>query len=468
MPLRSGRVVNAVSSVPVNAILTFVEVFMAKSAIVVAIEGLGTNMLGSYGGPWSQTNAVDSFAARGIVADQFWLDHDQNRSLYRSLLYGWHACEAPERLGSSLLHLLHARGIESHLVHDRVEGLEDAKEQFSTSFELSTSEKDHELSTENWDASCMADCFATALSLWADADASSLLWIHSKGWNGPWDAPYDYRAALGGEEDPPAPRGTERPESWFDSSSDPDLLFGWTQAAAAQARLLDQAWEWVDAAIEQRGMGDDCLVLLMGLGGYPLGEHGFVGPRLSAPYAERMHSPLILRFGKQRMLGDRLRVPTHPMDLWRTLLEWFEIDVSALVGEPIRRLSRPIRELYEGDVSPDGNNASPHLAVSSGGVALRVGHWCAVWKGDSLLEEQQEMPTSSGSQVATSALFDRGPVELFLHPEDRWQQNDVANRAHDVVQCLNEYRDAYLRWIRNSNVSEPIPAAPELILEQPL
>ncbi len=44
---------------------------MSQSILVVSIEGLGTNMLGAYGGPWAPTPNLDHFAARSFYSISF-------------------------------------------------------------------------------------------------------------------------------------------------------------------------------------------------------------------------------------------------------------------------------------------------------------------------------------------------------------------------------------------------------------
>lgn len=448
---------------------------MSKSAIVIAIEGLGTNMIGAYGGPWASTPNLDAFAAQAIVCDQFLLDTDSIAGLYRSMFWGQHGLAAWDRNAPTLLQRLEAKGLSSLLVHDAAWAADWIVPSFSESIDLTRDPRTAlEVSEDDWETACMPETLGVALDAWHQStERSSLLWIHCQGWNGPWDAPYVYREALGDEDDPPPPQGIDRPEEWFDAASDPDLLFGWTQAAAAQSKLLDQAWAWIDSALEDRQQLDDCLVILLGLGGYPLGEHGAIGPRLARPYAERMHVPCVIRPGKEWHIGRRIHSLTRPSDLHATLLSWFDNEVQD-DGDPkseeVSTPSRSLMKLSSSELLKSTKHLLPYPMVTAQGLGFRIGPWWALWNWEHPIEDFEEryhhvQSTGDGGKWGELPSRSSG-VELYLLPEDRWQQNDIANRAGSVVEAIEAFADAWLAWQTSDATAAP-PSIPSLLLDPP-
>lgn len=411
---------------------------MAKSAIVIALEGLGTNLLGSYGGPWASTPELDQFASRSLLLDQLWLDSTDLPSLYRSMWFGRHFAETgnQEDSAQALTTLLDQHGLTSWLVTDRTEvaSLVGA-EAFADALALDLAS---EAPVDEWQESRLAKWFESALGSWAaeEEERPSLLWIHGRGWLGEWDAPYPIRQSLVDEEDPPPPSGMSPPQHRI-SRDDADLIFGWSQAAAAQAIVLDRAWQWLDQTLEALQLADDCLIILIGLNGYPLGEHGVMGMELECMHAERLHVPCLIRPGLSLPLGRRSTTLAQPADLWRTLLDWFDIPQH-------RELERKSSHSWLASFQSPPSNSPRHAALSysAGGSAMRVASWSALW---------QTNPQSSDNNEPQS--------KLFVHPEDRWQRNDVACRASQTLLELTAYRQQWMDWITSpSMAAEPQPS----------
>ncbi|MFN9916668.1 MAG: hypothetical protein ACK53L_29030, partial [Pirellulaceae bacterium] len=66
---------------------------------------------------------------------------------------------------------------------------------------------------------------AQAFEHWiARMDTLPWLWIHSRGLDGPWDAPYEYRCAMCGDGDPLPPNETSPPRAQLKPGSDPPAL----------------------------------------------------------------------------------------------------------------------------------------------------------------------------------------------------------------------------------------------------
>ncbi|MCA9160204.1 MAG: sulfatase-like hydrolase/transferase, partial [Planctomycetales bacterium] len=63
------------------------------SAVVVVIEGLGTNLVGAYGSSTAITPTLDQMASQGVLLDQCFLDSQQLHEQLRSLWTAAHALQ---------------------------------------------------------------------------------------------------------------------------------------------------------------------------------------------------------------------------------------------------------------------------------------------------------------------------------------------------------------------------------------
>jgi hypothetical protein len=61
-----------------------------RYVVIVTVEGLGTNLVGCYGGAIAPTKNLDSFACRSIVFDQFWADTYRPIDTLESMWTGVH------------------------------------------------------------------------------------------------------------------------------------------------------------------------------------------------------------------------------------------------------------------------------------------------------------------------------------------------------------------------------------------
>lgn len=409
---------------------------MNRTAIVVSIEGLGTNLLGPYAAPWAATPSLNDFASHALTLDQCWLDHDDPTRLLPAIWRGAHALQnhpAPEyNLGRQLAQAQ----LDSWFLSDDPTLIARSEEaDFGQAIPIPIQQICEQ---RHWESCHLAKWMETGLGLWVDDEQRPpLLWLHSQGWKGPWDAPYELRQALVDEEDADPPRDSTPPELPLDEDAF-DLAFGWAQAAAAQAQVLDQAWDWIDEALNSLGLYDQCLVVLLGLGGYPLGEHGYIGCRERSFYAERLHSPCILRPGSQLPLCRRSGHLTHPFHLWATLLDWFQCPSN---------LASHSRSWLAPSFSLPNQQSNVALCTTSTGRAMRVGSWGAIY------------PNPAPS------LQDPSP-ELYLHPEDRWQRNDVSRRAPHIIDAASEFMQAYSHWLEH-HPEKPAPTPPAILLERP-
>ena len=419
---------------------------MARRAIVVAVEGLGCNMLGAYGGSWVETPELNASSIRALTCDQFWLDSIRLPSLYRSLWFGWHAAEQPANVGQSLAERVSRSHLDSMLVTDQSELIHVAgAEDFQQIVKVAGIENDD----DDQPQTAVGNLFETALGSWLACEESpALLWIHSRGWRGPWDAPYDWREELKGEDDPDPPQETEPPEIDLNDESDPDIVLGWAQAAAAQARVLDEAWGWLRSTINDDPNPSELLVVLVGLQGYPMGEHRTIGLHRDMLHAERVHCPLIL-WECSAELGRRSNELVQPADLRATLAEWLQLPVEQ---EVVRRCSQDLLKLQSQNRSHRWTNRNQFAFAQHKKMwMLRTPSWCGLQSGKSLADDQT---------------YETG-VELYVHPEDRWQRNDVARRAVEITNAITQLQSEVASWYTSKPENTTLPTIPTSLIESP-
>ena len=98
------------------------------------------------------------------------------------------------------------------------------------------------------------------------------------------------------EGDPPPPDSAEVPDRLLDDNPDPDDVWGVSQSYAGQVSLLDTCLGALEDFLQGSPLASDTLFALTSARGFPLGEHGRIGPCDDALYGELVHVPLALRF----------------------------------------------------------------------------------------------------------------------------------------------------------------------------
>ena len=269
-------------------------------AVVLVVDGLSAPYLGPYGNTWLETPAFNRLAAESLLWETV-LIHDPD------LLRGYDAYWPgrmktspggfPEDASSgeaiSLFDRLHARDVAVHMLSsDRRLQQHPLFEQIDHFDDLALIEEPSELADE-MESTELARFFANALDAWQQMDDSSLLWLHSTGMEGPWDAPYELRAQFADEDDPEPLRDPRPPRFRLenDQQIDPDVRHRLMCGYAGQISLLDACFEIFLQAIRNR---KDTLLIVTSTGGYPLGEHRSVGRSEGHLYRELLHVPLLI------------------------------------------------------------------------------------------------------------------------------------------------------------------------------
>jgi hypothetical protein len=423
------------------------------NAICLVIDRLHCGYLGCYGNGWVGTPGIDALACESFVLDGAYLDAPSLDSLYRSYWLGQHALAhsgpaAVGRIGNpsyaeqpgctpaarivdpshGLPRRLAAAGVATTLLTDDAAV---ARHPLAVPFDQIAelpSEAPARAAVEPEDTQA-ARFFAAALDAARAARPPFLVWAHSQGMAGCWDAPRELREQYVAPEDPSPPDFVQPPAIVLPADPDPDELLGIRQAYAAQVSVFDSCLEALLETLRDSPFLGETLFVLLSARGYPLGMHGHVGsPPAEAErlYGELTSIPWLLRLPNGVGAADRSSALVQPADLCATLADWFQCGPLApradggLTSPPGRKLAEQVG----------------HMVMSQSLLPLARGEAMA-------LRDRAAIVSPSGERaLRTPAWYARfsGPdaAALYVKPDDRWEINDVASRCPEVTDAMRQ------------------------------
>lgn len=394
---------------------------MPRNVVVIAIDRLGAGWLGPYGNTWVETPTLNQLAAESVLCEFLVSDSHDLEAIYRSLLTGqpaWHTTTADP--SATLPQLANAAGYQTLLVTDAAAVAHHPSAAAFEQIDLLAWQRAAR-SAKNSDKTRSAEVFSAAIEALAASSRPRLLWIHAAAMNAAWDAPLALREQVTAEGDPAPLELVEPPACELAKGYDPDQLLGMVQAYAAEVMSLDTALATLLKGIDAACDPAETLLILTSPRGYPLGEHRRVGLTGDALRGEVLQVPLLIRYPGCAGRLTRLSGLQQPSDL-------FAILSGAIQSEDLFPLEKQARECV--------------IASAGDELALRTRHWF--------------YRESSDSEVQRS--------ELYTKPDDRWEVNEISQRAADVCEAFGELAN----WIRdNRNLpSRPsLPTLPEIVTQ---
>lgn len=360
--------------------------------IVLAIDGLRASALGAYGNTSFLTPALDQLAAESLVLDACFADTTDLAQIYRSLWQSMHPLQ-PEAIGGTaetLPRQLSERGYAATLITDdpAVVALPMA-DLFDECVQIPIVPADK---ADDIADTSLARLFAAACEQIQNT-GPQFIWLHARGMYGPWDAPLVLQEPLleQDEGDPDPCDAVEPPSIADDRGVDPDEAYRWNCGYAAQVMVLDECLDGLQSYLREIGVWDQCRLVLCGVRGFPLGEHGRIGGVDERLYVEQLHVPMLVRRPNGAGRLERTSRLVSQTELLPMLLD---------------RVVPPREAL---------------IASSPGGLrAIRTADWCL------RCEPQADDDTADGPTC-----------ELYVRPDDRWEANDVAGLCPDVVEELS-------------------------------
>jgi len=396
------------------------------NAICLVVDRLHLGYLGAYGNTWIETPQFDRLASQGFLFDQFVIDSPHLEFLCRSYWQGVHALARAEagQERAPLPSLLGVRGVTTALVTDEPAV---ADHPLASAFDRRL-EIDALPVTEpapTMEETHLARCFAEMIEWLRDAPEPFFLWCHLMGLGAAWDAPLERRRAYADEDDPPPPESVTVPNRLLEPDCDPDEVLGISQAYAGQVSLLDTCLGALAKALEASRAGRETLLVLVGARGFPLGEHRRVGACDNALYGELVRAPLVMGFPGRLGAAARSQALVEPADLWATILDWFEV-----ADAPASLTGRSLLPVVRGDLEA----LRDRLCI--------MGH-----------------DASRAGLTPFWYLRKTDALELFVHPDDFWQVNNVSDRCPEVAGMMEAMISQYFQAVQSnqSPYSSPLP-----------
>lgn len=372
------------------------------SAIILVVDRLGAAYLGPYGNTWLETPGFNRLASEGLVCEQLLAASPDLSTTYQHYWFGTPARE------HSLPALARAAGCRAVLLTD--EELVAAAPGSADFDEIQFIRPGSERASSTDDVEDTAffhliDAASELLATWRIGTQPQLLWIHARGMNGPWDAPQELRAQFADEEDPTPSDIVVPPNQWTPKDFDPDQLLSLNHAYAGQVSVIDLGLQALLAAVNELPQRDSILLTLTSPRGYPLGEHLRIGECDQALYDELLHVPAILRFPGREGALFRTQELVQPADLFVTIAE------AAKWSAPSDNTNRSLLRLIRQD------NFESREYIEAKGPDQRLIR-TAAWQLRAVRDQEEEK------------------YELYVKPDDRYEVNDVASRAPQIVEQL--------------------------------
>ncbi|QDU30752.1 Sulfatase [Anatilimnocola aggregata] len=385
-----------------------------RSVIVLVIDRLGAGFLGPYGNTWLETPAFNQLASKSLLCEQMIGSSPDLATIYRDYWLGADACGQTKSLPA----IAKAAGCSAILLTDdeevqRLAGSAD----FDECHFISTSRDNSQFQQPVDDpaASAFAAVMELARELLRTRPQPCFLWIHARAMNGLWDAPVELRQQFGDEDDPAPAEIVQPPEEQAaKGEQDPDYLLSLAHAYAGQVSMVDICLQSLLEAVDELPNTEECIFAVTSPRGYPLGEHGRIGPCDNALFGELLQVPCLIRLPDGEGALLRLQELTQPGDLLPTIAEgagWLEPTDTKPINEC---LQRSLLRLVRGE---PGSSRQLIQASAPKQKLIRTPAW-----------QLRVTTTEAGEQY-----------ELFTKPDDRWEANDVANRCGDIVAALIDH-----------------------------
>ncbi|MCA9246107.1 MAG: sulfatase-like hydrolase/transferase [Planctomycetales bacterium] len=389
---------------------------MKPHVICLAIDRLRASALGPYGAAWCDTLAFDRLASESRLHDQLLCESLQLEETYRNL-WGPSAGRNvdSEPMPASLPAASVSAGYQAMLLTDEPLIANHVSAQaFMERIVLQPEQVSN--AADTIEETQIGHFFAAATdALRALRESSSrptFLWMHCRGMAAPWDAPWKLRESLAEEGDPTPPRNVDVPSEVMPPDADPDIRLAHTQCYTAQVAVLDACLGVFLEQIEDLKLARETQVVVFGLRGFPLGEHGTIGAAAEQLYHESMHVPLFIREFDQRNAASRVdTLATHG-------------DLRLFLAQKIRNNGQP-SELLSLPCSLNQKARDRVCAANGLERAIRTPAW------------HLRVPGS-----------DEGTPELYVKPDDRFEMNEIAALCPEIVARLQAAivdTDAYLQ-----------------------
>jgi len=389
---------------------------LPKSVVVLVIDRLGAAWLGPYGNTWLDTPNFNRLATRSILFEAAIAATPDLSEAYGGFWTGRHILEPKSAVEPTLPAVAAKDGSAILLTDDESVSKHELGDEFSEIQYLRPAKiEKNAASLEQTDLFAF---FEAASELVAAPERPNLVWLHSRGMSGPWDAPLEMRFQFADEDDPDPPAFVAPPEKMLGEEFDPDEVLGFVQAYAAQIQVADLCLGMLVDVLNAHPQASETLFVVTSARGYPLGEHRRVGPCDHALYGELLHVPLLVQLPGGAQAMSRNQRIVQPNQVFGSRRRGDDLGMAQLVAEP---RSKP----------------QAAVALAANQRAIRTPAW--------FLRE------SEGDEQPAH--------ELFAKPDDRFEANEISSLCGDVVKMLAAELDQFSAAATSGQVSETPPLA---------
>ncbi len=421
--------------------------------IVLTVRGLRLAALGLYGNGWIETPALDELAASSVVFDWHFADAADSvgaRRAWRSGRYCFRSRggepEVPIKRSDDLLAQLQRKGIHTCLLVDRSRPL--AAEMDGPGAFAQGWDEVHRIAASGTETS-LENALRVSQEVLAKLMNRDdwLVWLDLATVLPPWDVPDEFlqpyfEPEVPAEEESDPDTDAEPVKAEVEPEPIVNPVLG--PVDAADDRIFRGLWQTYAAAVSylDAGVGQlleklqehsetPVVVIVTADHGFPLGEHGYVGPARAWAHEERIHLPLVVRWPDYA--ARRVDALTQTVDLAPTLAALYGVSLPAAQGQDLRPLAdakvQAIREYACCAVEDD-----------------EAMEWCLRTEDFALLVPVRLAPWDS----ARSA-------KLYIKPDDPWEVNDVAQHHQDRIEGLQKTLHEFAAASRTPGPFQPPP-----------
>jgi arylsulfatase A-like enzyme len=406
----------------------------ADNILVLVVDGLRASALGAYGNTIFPTPALDALAAQSFLLDNCFADSTDLRLIYRSLWWSLHPLRADEaaRDRTTLPRQLSPAGYETTLVTDDAEVASlGAAAGFDSCVEIDSESAGRAEDILETSLARNISAASEAIRPISAISKPRLVWVHSRGLFGPWDAPLALQESLlDPEEGDPSPFDQlQSPDVAVSELNDPDAAYAIGCAYSAHVIVLDACIAAIIESLSEIEGKERWMTVLTGARGFALGEHGQIGRASGQLHGEILHVPMLWQF------------PNRSGELARSSRLVSHLDVAPTILEHVNAIK----------------SLAPHDGTS---LALLTNDQNAPWRQTLLAANASServirtadwtLRLSSGEKTGSQ---EPEPAELFVQPDDRWEANNVAGLCPDeVVQLSAQLRDMGARIQRGDSM----------------
>lgn len=392
------------------------------NSIVISLGGLRVRYLGCYGGASVETPAFDRFASEGFTFDECFLETPSpaatRQAWWTARYQNFRNPDEPAQPGTGhpcLIRAIRAVRVRTVLVRDSSALVENSR--------IDSARFDQIIEIDRADEDSTSRVFEAA-KRWLARESSKgqfLLFIDCHGAHQPWyppqtpdesdaeleaietEQPVDEDADASVAIDSIAPPESSDPESAADQAR---------QTYAAVVSHLDSELGSFLDFVRGRAEWEQSLVVITSDCGATLDDPQTVTLDGNILHEGRTHVPLLIRMPGARDPAARSPALVQPIDLMPTVCDAMDVaiptDVHGRSLLPIVRLqSRAVRD---------------HALMADAGCAwaIRTPAWHLI------------LPSTASDSEALPE------PRLFIKPDDRWDQNDVAKQYPDVAEQLTQ------------------------------